>query len=133
LGWIFREQTIADCGIDAQVEVATEQKPTGRLLALQISLLALQIKSGKSFFRKKKGNLVFHGKRKHLHYSINHSLPVVIVLHNPETNETIWRRVRYEDVQYQSYENWSHPHRLNQPDGMITQVAYGCAPGRTQP
>jgi hypothetical protein len=83
-GWIFREQTIADWGIDAHVEVATDQAPTGRLLALQI-------KSGKSFFRKKTGNIVFHGTRRHLQYWINHSLPVVIVLHNPETNETPWQ------------------------------------------
>jgi hypothetical protein len=29
LGWIFREQTVADWGIDAQVEVANESRPTG--------------------------------------------------------------------------------------------------------
>ena len=32
LGWIFREQTISDWGIDAHVEVAEEERPTGRLL-----------------------------------------------------------------------------------------------------
>lgn len=100
LGWIFREQTVADWGIDAQVEVANESRPTGRLLALQI-------KSGKSFFQEKTGNIVFHGKRRHLEYWISHSLPVVIVIHNPETNETLWQRVNFEDVQYRDYENWS--------------------------
>jgi hypothetical protein len=100
LGWIFREQTVADWGIDAQVEVANDSRPSGRLLALQI-------KSGKSFFQKKKGNIVFHGKRRHLEYWISHSLPVLVVLHNPETNETFWQRVNYEDVKYQDYENWS--------------------------
>ncbi|MDX3971606.1 MAG: DUF4365 domain-containing protein [Bradyrhizobium sp.] len=99
LGWIFREQTIADWGIDAQAEVANDSRPTGRLLALQI-------KSGKSFFQKK-GNVVFHGKRRHLEYWISHSLPVVIVIHNPETNETLWQRVSFEDVEYQNHENWS--------------------------
>jgi hypothetical protein len=100
LGWIFREQSIADWGIDAHVEVAKEGGPIGRLLALQI-------KSGKAFFRKKTGNIVFHGTRRHLQYWINHSLPVVIVLHNPETDETLWQRVNFEDVKYQSYDNWS--------------------------
>lgn len=99
LGWLFREQTVADWGIDAHVEVANEKEPSGRLLALQI-------KSGKSFF-KKTGNLVFHGKRRHLRYWISHSLPVVIVLHNPETGQTVWRRVNYGDVKYDDYENWS--------------------------
>jgi hypothetical protein len=46
LGWIFREQTIGDWGIDAHVEVANEKEPSGRLLALQI-------KSGKSFLKGK--------------------------------------------------------------------------------
>jgi hypothetical protein len=106
LGWIFREQTIADWGIDAHVEVANEQEPTGRLLALQI-------KSGKSFF-KKTGNITFHGKRRHLQYWINHSLPVVIVLHNPETGETLWRRVKYEDVKHKSWDDWTLEIRRDQ-------------------
>lgn len=100
LRWIFREQPISDWGIDAQVEVTGEKGPTGRLLALQI-------KSGKSFFRKKRGNLVFHGKRRHLQYWTNHSLPVVIILHNPDTGETYWQKVKFEDVNQTDYENWT--------------------------
>jgi hypothetical protein len=55
LGWIFREQTISDWGIDAHVEVTNRSEPTGRLLALQI-------KSGKSFFRRRGENFVFYGE-----------------------------------------------------------------------
>ena len=36
LKWIFREQLIADMGIDAQIEVVCNGVPTGQLLALQI-------------------------------------------------------------------------------------------------
>ena len=43
LGWIFREQPTEDFGIDAHVEIVDEEVVTGRLLALQI-------KSGPSFF-----------------------------------------------------------------------------------
>ncbi len=51
--WIFREQQVADFGIDAQVEIVRDQKPTGQLIALQI-------KSGPSNFRTHGENFVFY-------------------------------------------------------------------------
>ena len=42
-GWLFREQALHDYGIDAQVEIVIDGKPTG-------DLIAIQIKSGKSYF-----------------------------------------------------------------------------------
>ena len=42
-GWMFREQTTHDYGIDAHVEIVQDGPPTGKLIALQI-------KSGISFF-----------------------------------------------------------------------------------
>ena len=77
--WLFREQSISNWGVDAHVEVKANGRPIGRLLALQI-------KSGKSYFKhEKKDHYVHYGKRKHLWYWQNNSLPVVLVLHNPET------------------------------------------------
>ena len=31
MGWFFREQTVSDFGIDAQVEIVEGDKPVGRL------------------------------------------------------------------------------------------------------
>lgn len=42
-GWLFREQPTHDYGIDAHVEIVITNRPTGKLIALQI-------KSGTSFF-----------------------------------------------------------------------------------
>lgn len=42
-GWLFREQYLHDYGIDAQVEIVINGVPTGKLIAIQI-------KSGKSYF-----------------------------------------------------------------------------------
>ena len=85
--WLFREQSISDSGVDAHVEVKANGRPIGRLLALQI-------KSGKSYFKhEKKDHYVHYGKRKHLWYWQNNSLPVVLVLHNPETGKTLWERI----------------------------------------
>ena len=44
LGWTFREQPVSDYGIDAHIELVKDNKATGQLIALQI-------KSGKSWFK----------------------------------------------------------------------------------
>ena len=59
--WTFRPQVISDYGIDAQVEVWDHDKVTRKLLALQI-------KSGASYFKKKGDAYVFHGELRHLDY-----------------------------------------------------------------
>jgi len=100
-GWIFREQAISDYGIDAHVEVTNDEEPLGRLLALQI-------KSGASFFKKNKvGNYVFYGKARHLRYWGRHALPVAIVLHNPETGETVWQRIEDSKIRHHKNDRWS--------------------------
>ncbi|GEC16477.1 DUF4365 domain-containing protein [Nitrobacter winogradskyi] len=100
LKWIFREQTIADWGIDAHVEVTNRDEPIGRLLALQI-------KSGKSFFRKRGDNFVFYGEGRHLRYWRNHSLPVAIILHDPDSGLTLWQRVDEELIKCGKNDRWS--------------------------
>jgi hypothetical protein len=85
-GWLFREQTISDFGLDAHVEVTEDGKPTGKLIALQI-------KSGSSHFRKRGDGYVFRGDLRHLEYWTNHSLPVFIILHNPDDGLILWQKV----------------------------------------
>jgi hypothetical protein len=98
-GWVFREQAISDWGIDAHVEVADNKQPTGRLLALQI-------KSGKSYFKESGDSYIYRGTYRHLHYWKNHSLPVVLVLHDAETKLTVWRRFDLNDVTFHK-KRWS--------------------------
>lgn len=82
LGWIFREQPLVDMGIDAHIELV-EDEPTGKLIALQI-------KTGRSHFVERKDAYEFRGKLAHLEYWTNHSLPVILVAHFDEENETYW-------------------------------------------
>lgn len=84
--WIFREQQVSDFGIDAQVEVVESDQPTGRLIGLQI-------KAGSSYFVKRGGDFVFYGEHRHLEYWTRHSLPVFLILHNPETGLTLWQKI----------------------------------------
>ena len=76
MNWAFREQPISDFGIDAHAEPMGEDGPTGQLIALQI-------KSGASYFKKRGKGFVFYGEERHLTYWRNHILPVYVVLHDP--------------------------------------------------
>ena len=87
LRWLFREQLADDYGIDAHIEVVEDQAATGKLLAVQI-------KSGQSFFRKPAdGGWWFYPKAEHIQYWKDHSLPVVIVLYRPDTQLCHWQLV----------------------------------------
>lgn len=91
---IFREQPTQDFGIDAQIELMDPQSKyaSGKLIALQI-------KSGTSHFSEVSGNnVIYRGKMKHYKYWMNHSLPVIIVLYNPETDECIWEHVNPDTI-----------------------------------
>lgn len=84
LGFIFREQTVCDYGIDAIIEEKGDNYPLGKLIGVQI-------KSGDSYFDEiKNGNVVFRGDIKHYNYWLNHSLPVIIVLYCPSKDQCIW-------------------------------------------
>jgi len=77
LGFLFREQAIGDYGIDAIIETKNDNYLSGKLIALQI-------KSGDSYFKEKKDDkIIYRGENKHYDYWINHSLPVIIVLYSP--------------------------------------------------
>jgi hypothetical protein len=98
LGWIFREQPISDFGIDGFVEITKcdfilkDSIPTGRLIGVQI-------KSGKSFFKESTDEyFVYRGSKKHLIYWLNHSIPVIIVFYDKETNSAYWEEVNIATI-----------------------------------
>ena len=62
MGMIFREQPVDDYGIDAQIEIVENKCATGKLIAVQI-------KSGNSYFKELTPNsIIYRGKRKHYDY-----------------------------------------------------------------
>lgn len=85
--WMFREQPIDDIGIDAHMEfIESTGKP---------HLIAMQIKSGASFFEEiKDGFCVFRGidERQYNYWSMN-SLPCIVVLYNPVDEICIWQKL----------------------------------------
>lgn len=97
--WIPRLILQTDVGIDMEVEICENDEPTGQLIGVQI-------KSGKSYFKEDSfGQITYRGKLVHLKYWLKHSLPIIIVLHNPETAETIWQKID-EDKIIRTQTNW---------------------------
>lgn len=93
-GWFFREQPLPDEGIDAQIEGADRDgRPNGRLLGVQI-------KSGGSYFKGgTRGGWRYSIKRNNLIYWGKYSLPVILVLYDPDRDQAFWQVVRTEHLE----------------------------------
>lgn len=90
-GWIEREQIIADFGIDTQVEIVENEKPTGLLYCIQV-------KSGKSYIKKSNEFISYYPEEKHVEYWLNHTLPVLLILCDLEENKSYWEFVNSKTV-----------------------------------
>ncbi len=91
-GWLYREQTLHDYGIDAQVEIVKSGKPTG-------DLIAIQIKSGPSYFSEQTSeSIVFRTDDNHIDYWFRHCLPVIIVLYNPKDEICYWQNISDDTI-----------------------------------
>lgn len=89
LGWIFREQSVSDVGIDALVEIVSAGFATG-------DLLALQVKSGDSLFRERTDEgFVFRGDADHLEYWLRYPIPVLLILCSPDQSRCWWQSIDY--------------------------------------
>ena len=92
--WMFRVQPIDDVGIDAHMEfVDSSGKPQ--------QLLALQIKSGASWFKEKKdGYIVFRDidERQYNYWTMN-SLPCIVVLYNPDDGICVWQELTEKTIE----------------------------------
>lgn len=89
LHWLFREQTIADYGIDAHAEVV---EPGGKVTG---KLLAIQIKSGRTsyFARPSTDGWTHYIDVNHAEYWLRHSLPVIVVLYDEVDDKAYWQLV----------------------------------------
>ncbi|WP_281356977.1 DUF4365 domain-containing protein [Fodinicola acaciae] len=89
LKWIFREQQVRDQGIDGQVEVADEDRGTGRLIAVQI-------KSGPSYFVEVRDGWAFYYSSRERQLWLGHALPVMVVMVDLENDAIYWQRISAE-------------------------------------
>ena len=89
LGLIFRETSNADVGVDGMAEyVSDEGNATGKIIGLQI-------KSGESYFNEKDDYFKFYFDKKHREYWETFPIPLILLLHNPITNQIYYVDVRH--------------------------------------
>lgn len=90
--WVFREQTIVDVGIDALIEESIDGNPTGQFIAAQI-------KTGLGNFHESINYLTYYVTNIHYNYWLNFNLPVILIAHLPNTEETIWELINERSLQ----------------------------------
>jgi len=100
-GWIVRAVPQEfDFGIDAHTEVVVDERATGRLLAIQI-------KCGKSYLRRKsEDGFIYTGASKHLNYYLNQPVPVILVVCDPESGNCWWEHFAGERTSRRS-QGWT--------------------------
>lgn len=86
LGWIFREQTISDVGIDAIVEQVDNGYPTGKLIAVQI-------KSGKGNFHLSDKKITHYISNIHYNYWLSLNIPIILIAYFPESDKIYWDEI----------------------------------------
>ncbi len=84
LGWVFREQPIADVGIDAIIEQTIDEDPTGKFVAIQI-------KTGESHFHITEKYLTYYVSNVHYNYWLQLDFPIILVAYLPESDSTYWK------------------------------------------
>lgn len=91
--WFFREQPVSDIGIDAIIERYNDETKESKLVALQI-------KTGLSYFKEQNSFHVFYRiSERHYNYWTKYSIPVVVVLYNPETEEIVFSEIDDSRIQ----------------------------------
>jgi hypothetical protein len=126
LGWYSREPSDPDYGIDVLVETALDGNPDGRMLALQVKSGASQLA------RRSDTHITFPCSDRHARYWLGHSLPVAIVVYDPDAKVAYWQVVSDETV-VSTGDGWKIAIPLLQVFGPSSEDALRVlAKGRTQ-
>lgn len=95
--WLFRDQPALDIGIDAHMEIVDE-------LGNPKQLIALQVKSGESYFKEETGECIIFRQitERQYKYWTSNPLPCIIVLFNPTDHTCIWERLTTNTIKRSS-------------------------------
>lgn len=94
IGFIFRETSNSDTGIDGYIEeVNDNHEATGRLVAVQI-------KSGKSYLNDRGEYFVYYADESHIRYWKLYPIPVLLCIHNPETGYTYFQSIKCHSQEF---------------------------------
>jgi hypothetical protein len=99
IGWYFHEKHSPEYGIDGEIEIVEHGKRSGKLLKVQI-------KSGPSWFEEVTSTgFTYRGDENHLRYWLAHTVPVLLLLHDTESEITYWEEITRSKV-IRTGKNW---------------------------
>lgn len=92
LGWICRDITKSDVGVDATIEQVIDGKPTAKYISVQL-------KTGEGNIHiDRDGNFIYYIDKTHYDYWLSSSIPVILAYCDP-TNEIIyWELLRKRNI-----------------------------------
>ncbi|MCJ7577128.1 MAG: DUF4365 domain-containing protein [candidate division Zixibacteria bacterium] len=89
---IWRATPNPDLGIDGQIEFLEPSSSISTGI-----IVAVQVKSGESYFKNEtNGFIKYYPEKKHRRYWKKLNLPVILILHNPTEDLTIYTRVKHQ-------------------------------------
>lgn len=101
MNWLFSERPGPDFGIDGIAEIIVNGQVTGKLIGVQV-------KCGMSYFTEStKSGWRFRGELKHLNYWRGHTLPVIVVICDPESKKCYWVEVGPDSKIERTENSWS--------------------------
>lgn len=113
LGWICREITQSDVGIDATIEQVIDGNPTAKYISVQL-------KTGESNIHvDRDGNFIYYIDNVHYNYWLSSSIPVILAYCNPAEQIIYWGLLKKHNVSRTSREEGRHKieilstHQLN--------------------
>ncbi len=92
LRWICRSTTNSDVGIDATIEQVIAENPTAKYISVQ-----LKTGFGNVYIDKNK-DYTFYIDDVHYVYWLSSSVPVILVLCDPDTNNLYWQLVKKQNI-----------------------------------
>ncbi len=93
LGWILRTIDKVDVGIDANIEQVVDGNPTARYISVQLKTGYGNVSEDRN------GNFTYYIDLPHYEYWLSSSIPVIIVLCDPDKKVLYWEVVKLSNIE----------------------------------
>lgn len=104
LGWIPREFSTTDVGIDYTIEEVINGNPTAKFVSVQLKTGLGNVSINRF------GDYDFYVDKHHYEYWLGSSIPVILVLCIPENNELVWTLIKRANIK-----NTKSQHKITIP------------------
>lgn len=92
LGWICRDITKSDVGVDATIEQVIDGKPTAKYISVQL-------KTGEGNIHiDRDGNFIYYIDKTHYDYWLSSSIPVILAYCNPREEIIYWELLKKRNI-----------------------------------